>query len=622
MGVTALDSHMKGAKHTACSTARQCQPPVGPFCAPRISSVTETALCRGFSPECFESSPESFRSSALLPQCREGSWLPDNFVAAERQEDDIHNVQSVIDSLALDYLQISLSHITGENIVRGEKESIRNLLEIFDGLLDYLIEQQSDEEPQYKVKEALAATLAEMVENPKKRKRPADCYTGDEGLCYDICTGRKHKAVKSCLDSDYQNHHEKREIFFKGERQNLTEATGRLQEMICQTHDKLLEVFCLTDQRCICVLCTFDEHKNHDHVSAAAQRTEKQKQLKETQRSFQQRIQQREKDLQQLREAVESHKRSAQTAVEDSERIFNELIRSIERSRSEATQRIRDQEKTAVSRAEGRLERLEQEINDLRRRDAELEQLSHTQDHILFLQSFQSLSAPPESTDVHDDDPFSSLSFFDGVRESVLVVLEDFCKEKLKKFFDRVDERQLFSGIPDIVHVDGDVASGESQENQPGESPVVESEHSPNSVTERSSSCVSPPEDPVREKSCDPIVSRLQAGGDVNECTLSTPRRGLKRLREAPGASQDYEDRGLELHKGSQLDVCSADVDESSSDESDPGPPIEQDMSRLSYGMMTKGTTHKEMSSGGRSNSCHLTVVFGNGCRASAAAFD
>lgn len=34
--------------------------------------------------------------------------------------------------------------------MRGEKESIRNLLEIFDGLLDYLIEQQSDEEPQHK----------------------------------------------------------------------------------------------------------------------------------------------------------------------------------------------------------------------------------------------------------------------------------------------------------------------------------------------------------------------------------------------------------------------------------------------------------------------------------------
>ncbi|XP_067248924.1 tripartite motif-containing protein 16-like isoform X2 [Chanodichthys erythropterus] len=285
--------------------------------------------------------------------------------------------------------------------------------------------------------------LAEVVEKLKKIKLSADCYAGAGDVQCDVCTGRKRKAVKSCLvclNSYCQNHLEQHESLFKGKRHNLTDATGRLQEMICPKHDKILEVFCRTDQECICLLCTMDEHKNHNTVSTAAQRTEKHELKEKTQRSFQKRIQQREKDLQQLREAVVSHKRSAQTAVEDSERIFTELIRSIERSRSEATQRIRDQEKTAVSRAEGRLERLEQEINDLRRRDAELEQLSHTQDHIHFLQSFQSLSAPPESTDVNDD-PFSSLFSFAVVRESVRQLrdkLEDFCKEELKKISDRV----------------------------------------------------------------------------------------------------------------------------------------------------------------------------------------
>ncbi|XP_026083695.1 tripartite motif-containing protein 16-like [Carassius auratus] len=285
--------------------------------------------------------------------------------------------------------------------------------------------------------------LAEVVEKLKKRKRPDDCDAGDVDVQCDVCTGRNHKAVKSCLvclNSYCQNHLEQHEIWFRGKRHNLTEATGRLQEMICQKHDKLLEVFCRTDQKYICVLCTIIEHKNHDTVSAAAQRTEKQKELKESQKMLQQRIQQREKDLQQLRETVESHKRSAQTAVEDSERIFTELIRSIKRSRSELIRLIRDQEKTAVSPAEERLERLEQEINDLRRRDAELEQLSHTQDHIQFLQSFQSLSAPPESTDVNDD-LFSSLVSSDGLRESVHQLrdkLEDFCKEELKKISDRV----------------------------------------------------------------------------------------------------------------------------------------------------------------------------------------
>ncbi|XP_051555975.1 uncharacterized protein LOC127442173 [Myxocyprinus asiaticus] len=104
-----------------------------------------------------------------------------------------------------------------------------------------------------------------------------------------------------------------------------------------------------------------------------------QKQLKETQRKFKQRIQNRDKEVQELKEAVKSYKRSAQKAVEDSERIFTELIRSIERSRSEVTQLIRDQEKAAVCQTEGLLEQLEQEISDLRRRDTELEQLSHTQ---------------------------------------------------------------------------------------------------------------------------------------------------------------------------------------------------------------------------------------------------
>ncbi|XP_038012888.1 centrosomal protein of 95 kDa isoform X4 [Motacilla alba alba] len=69
------------------------------------------------------------------------SSLLRDFIATPRsQEDDAHNVQAVIDSLALDYLQVSLSHITGENIVKGDKESVKNLLEIFDGLLEYLRE--------------------------------------------------------------------------------------------------------------------------------------------------------------------------------------------------------------------------------------------------------------------------------------------------------------------------------------------------------------------------------------------------------------------------------------------------------------------------------------------------
>ncbi|XP_068511144.1 centrosomal protein of 95 kDa isoform X2 [Anas acuta] len=77
-----------------------------------------------------------------------GEKVPDFIATPRTQEDDAHNVQAVIDSLALDYLQVSLSHITGENIVKGERESIKNLLEIFDGLLEYLTEEVSESSSQ------------------------------------------------------------------------------------------------------------------------------------------------------------------------------------------------------------------------------------------------------------------------------------------------------------------------------------------------------------------------------------------------------------------------------------------------------------------------------------------
>ncbi|XP_056335994.1 tripartite motif-containing protein 16-like [Danio aesculapii] len=282
--------------------------------------------------------------------------------------------------------------------------------------------------------------LAEVVEKLKKTKlqaaRPAQCYSESADVECDVCTGDKNKAVKSCLvclNSYCQNHLEQHESFFRGKRHNLMDATGRLQEMICPQHEKLLEIFCRTDQCCICLLCV-DEHKNHEIVSAAAERTDKQRQLKETQSKPNQRIQRKLEECEELRAAVKSHKRSAQAAVEDTERIFTDLIRSIERSRSEVTQLIREQEKAAVSGAEVRLELLEQEIDDLRRRDAELEQLSHTDHHIHFLQSFQSLSAPG-STDSSSITVSSRLSF-DAVGKSVSRLkekLEQFCREEIEK---------------------------------------------------------------------------------------------------------------------------------------------------------------------------------------------
>lgn len=73
-------------------------------------------------------------------------------------------------------------------------------------------------------------------------------------------------------------------------------------------------------------------------------------------------------------------------ALEESERIFTELVCSIERRRTEVKDLIRAQERAATSQAEELLRQLEQEICELKKRDAELSQLAQTENQISFLQ--------------------------------------------------------------------------------------------------------------------------------------------------------------------------------------------------------------------------------------------
>ncbi|XP_071260594.1 tripartite motif-containing protein 16-like [Salvelinus alpinus] len=286
--------------------------------------------------------------------------------------------------------------------------------------------------------------LAELVEKLRKTglqaaPPPALCYAGPGDVACDVCTGtRKQKALMSCLaclasycETHHQSHYESPAL----KKHKLVKATAQLQEKICSHHDKLLEVYCRTDQQCICLMCTMDEHKGHDTVSAAAERTEKQRQLGMSQQKVQQRFQEREKELKDLQQAVESFKRSAQAAVEDSDQIFTELIRSIERRSSEVKELIRAQETAQVSQAEGLLEQLKQEIAELRKRSTELEQLSHTEDHIHFLQSYQSLSSISVSSDLPSI-VVRPLQYFGDVSKTVSELrekLEDFLKGEWTK---------------------------------------------------------------------------------------------------------------------------------------------------------------------------------------------
>ncbi|XP_068582264.1 tripartite motif-containing protein 16-like [Cebidichthys violaceus] len=286
------------------------------------------------------------------------------------------------------------------------------------------------------VKNTMLADLVEELKKTGLQAAPADhCYAGPEDVSCDVCTGRKLKAFKSCLVclvSYCENHLQPHYDVAQLKKHKLVDPSNKLQENICSHHNEVMKIFCRTDQQCICYLCLMDEHKGHDTVSAAAEITERQRELEVSQLNIQQRIQDREKDVKLLQQEVENINLSADKAVEDNEKIFTELIRLMEKRSSDVKQQVRSQQRTEVSRVKELQEKLEQEITELKRNDAELKKLSHTEDHNQFLHNYPSLSPLSESTD-SSSIRISPLSYFEDVTEAVSEVrdeLQDVLRDK------------------------------------------------------------------------------------------------------------------------------------------------------------------------------------------------
>ncbi|XP_065809443.1 uncharacterized protein [Labrus bergylta] len=300
--------------------------------------------------------------------------------------------------------------------------------------------------------------LADLVEEKKKtglQAAPADhCYAGPEDVACDVCTRRKRKALMSCLqclasycEKHLQPHYEVPPL----KKHKLVEPSKKLQENVCSRHDEVMKMFCRTDQQSICYLCSVDEHKGHDTVSAAVERSERQRELEVSRQNIQQRIQDREKDVKLLQQEVEAINGSADKTVGNSEKIFTELIRLMEKRRSDVKQQVRSQQQTEVSRVRELQEKLEQEITELKRKDAELEKLSHTEDHNQFLHDYPSLSPLSEST--HSSSiKIRPLRFFEDVTAAVSEVrdkLQDVLREKWTNISQTVTEVDVLLSEPE-----------------------------------------------------------------------------------------------------------------------------------------------------------------------------
>ncbi|XP_047672013.1 E3 ubiquitin-protein ligase TRIM39-like [Tachysurus fulvidraco] len=305
-------------------------------------------------------------------------------------------------------------------------------------------------------------TILREVADHFKKKSGSD---KPEVLC-DACSGEKIKALKSCLDccaSLCKTHLEFHNNMPKHKKHKLINPVENLEDYICQKHERALELFCRDDQTCVCQFCTETDHKNHNIVPIEEESRERKTQLVKTQTDVQQMIQDRLKKIKVIKHSVEQSKRSTEKEKADSVEVFTALIRSIERSQAELLEMMEEKQKAAETQAEGLIKELEQEISVLKRRDTELEQLSHTEEHLHLLQVYSSMCSPPHTknwteisinTDVSEDTVRTALSQLQQtLNEKLNKTLDDKLKETVSTELKRIQQYAVDVTLdPDTAH--------------------------------------------------------------------------------------------------------------------------------------------------------------------------
>uniref|UniRef100_A0A8C4T3L1 RING-type domain-containing protein n=1 Tax=Erpetoichthys calabaricus TaxID=27687 RepID=A0A8C4T3L1_ERPCA len=156
--------------------------------------------------------------------------------------------------------------------------------------------------------------LNEVIKKLKKTtlsSPPSQNYAGPGDVECEFCTGKKFRALKSCLTcpaSYCQTHLWPHYEGAPWKGYKLVDPDRNLKEKICEKHQKSLEIFGKTDDSCICMMCVVNGHNGHKMVELETEREEKQKQLEATMSDIKRGLEEREKTLKETRRAMKEMK--------------------------------------------------------------------------------------------------------------------------------------------------------------------------------------------------------------------------------------------------------------------------------------------------------------------------
>ncbi|XP_030210410.1 tripartite motif-containing protein 16 [Gadus morhua] len=253
--------------------------------------------------------------------------------------------------------------------------------------------------PDLRVNILLLELAAQIKKSVRVKEQP---FVESAEVPCDVCTGTKLKAVKFCLvclTSYCQTHLEPHQRVAVLKRHQLVEPMDRLEERMCNKHHRLLKLFCKTEQECVCQSCTETDHKFHAVVPLKEAYDVKTAQLGKIEAEVQQMVLSRIRMIQGIKDTVEFSKKDADREIADGVQVFTALKRHIGKCQDDFHRAVKEKLNSTEKQAEDFIKELEQEIKDLTNRSSEVKQLSHTKDHLHFLQAFRSLKNTPPTRD-------------------------------------------------------------------------------------------------------------------------------------------------------------------------------------------------------------------------------
>ncbi|XP_039906759.1 E3 ubiquitin-protein ligase TRIM39-like [Simochromis diagramma] len=304
--------------------------------------------------------------------------------------------------------------------------------------------------------------LSEMVDmfkqsTVKKNGRAEEQQAESGEVSCEVCSETKMKAVKSCLQcltSYCRTHLEPHRRVTGLKRHQLIDPVKNLEDRMCKEHNRPLELFCKTDRMPVCELCKQSNHKGHLTIPLKTEYEQKKAEVEAREGKIHQMIRERQKKINNFRELLTCSKEAAEREKTVSEQIFDSLIKCIEESRNQLDGVIEGMQKTTESQAQGFIKELEKEVSELRMNISELEQLSHTGDHLQFLQSLPSLNPVPPTKDWTEVTVHSS---YEGIVKKAVAQLEQTLSKEMKKLHDDVELKRVQQYAVDVT-LDPDTA--------------------------------------------------------------------------------------------------------------------------------------------------------------------